>query len=156
MNLERKAQTLILQLDENLRALDNSVKSLTYSLEKCSKIDLKSCFSQEEAESFEALTARFARTADILTQKVLKTLFIILRESPPTFIDGANLLEKLGLVSDSSEILMIRDLRNIISHEYREENIKEIFKNVIDYVPVLTNIINNTKTYINNKLINLS
>jgi hypothetical protein len=74
--LSLKRKLLITQLDEHLALLHKSVIALDYSYDKCSAIGEKEEFDLEQQESFEALTSRFARTSDILTQKVLsETIF---------------------------------------------------------------------------------
>ena len=90
MTISKKRKLLITQLDEHLALLHKSVIALDYSYDKCSAIGEKEEFDLEQQESFEALTSRFARTSDILTQKVLKTLFILLQENTKTIIDVAN------------------------------------------------------------------
>ena len=79
MSVSKKRRLLLAQLQENRTLLDKSMKALAYFYEKCKAIGEKDEYDLEEQESFEALTSRFARTADILTQKVFKTLFILLQ-----------------------------------------------------------------------------
>ena len=64
--------------NENLELLLLSKNTLILSNIKCKKIGIKTEYSFEETESFDSLSSKFARTADIFTQKVLKTLFIII------------------------------------------------------------------------------
>jgi hypothetical protein len=71
---QKKRSLLLAQLSENLALLEKSMTALAYSYEKCDAIGEKEEYDLEEQESFEALTSRFARTSDILTQKVIKTL----------------------------------------------------------------------------------
>jgi uncharacterized protein YutE (UPF0331/DUF86 family) len=54
-----------------------------------------------------------------------------LREDAPTFLDRMNLCEKLGIIPSAEEIIAIRDLRNIIAHEYLSENLVEIYMEII-------------------------
>jgi hypothetical protein len=61
-------------LKENLYALNLSLKRLIYSFEKCSTINLKNIYSEDEFEAFEAMTSRYARTTDMLVNKVLRSL----------------------------------------------------------------------------------
>ena len=103
-------------------------------------------------ESFESLTSRFARTADILTQKILTTLFILLKEDPRSFIDRANLAEKLGIIDNSSDLQDIRELRNEIAHEYSMRDITEIFDEVLKYTASLKDILESTLSYIEKKI----
>src|SRR3990167_11049352 len=101
---------------ENLESLERSAEHLRYPLEKCKT--LAPPFSPENLESIEALSARFARTADILTQKVVRSLLLYLREEAGSFIDTTNRMEKMGLTDSAQTMLEIRDLRNEIVHDY--------------------------------------
>ena len=42
-----------------------------------------------------------------------------------------NLCEKLGIIPSAEELIAIRDLRNIIAHEYLSENLVEIYREII-------------------------
>jgi uncharacterized protein with HEPN domain len=147
MNISEKRKLLVAQLDENLAILDKSVIALDYSYDKCSAIGQKKEYDLEQQESFEALTSRFARTSDILTQKVFKTLFILLQENTKTIIDAANFLEKLEVIENADDLLNIREIRNQIAHEYVESDINALFLDVLRFVPDLKKIINNIKAY---------
>lgn len=141
-------QTLLKQLLENLQILEQSMEALRYSEEKCHDISLRHKRSMENLESMEALTARFARTADILTQKACKSLFLVLKEDIKTFIDGSNFLEKIGIVKRADDLLKIKDLRNQIAHEYEKENLEEIVQAVLKFIPLMKKIIQNLKNYV--------
>lgn len=109
---------------------------------------LKGQYSFGELNAFQALTARFARTTDILTRKVLKLLPRIMKEEAPFFIDQANFAEKLGLVKDAEALKDLRQLRNTIANEYVISDIRQIFKEVLDASPALINITNSTIVFI--------
>ncbi len=64
----------------NLELLKNSVIYLEYSFSHCKLIGIKKDYTMPELNEFEALIGRFSKSSDILTQKVLKTLFIYLQE----------------------------------------------------------------------------
>ena len=138
------------ELKEDFNRLDMAVKMLEYSLQRCKKIGVKKDYSLEELDRFESLTSRFARTSDIYTQKVMKGLILILREEANTFIDRSNLFEKLE-ISSAEDLKMIRDLRNEISHEYKVDDITEIFEAVIEYSDKLIDVIERTKAFAENK-----
>jgi hypothetical protein len=149
MTISKKRKLLVAQLDEYLAALEKSLVALVYSYDKCNAIGEKEEYDLEQQESFEALTSRFARTSDILTQKVFKSLFILLQEDMKTFIDMANFLEKLEIVDNADDLLNIREIRNQIAHEYVEPDVKSLFMDVLHFVPQLKNIINNVNAYYN-------
>jgi len=147
MTVSKKRELLVAQFDEHLAFIDKSLIALNFSYDKCSTIGEKEEYDLEQQESFEALTSRFARTSDILTQKVLKTMFILLQENIKTIIDAANFLEKLEVIENADDLLNIREIRNQIAHEYVESDIKTLFSDVLRYVPELKKIINNVKDY---------
>ncbi len=152
MSVSKKRQLLLSQLMDNRTQLDKSMKALTYSYEKCKAIGDKDEYDLDEQESFEALTSRFARTSDILTQKLFKTLFVLLQENTKTMIDAANFLEKLEVVEKADDLLNIREIRNQIAHEYVESDLKALFFDVLRYVPEIKRIIENANAYIDNNL----
>ncbi len=72
----KKMENLKKQLEFDLAYLVRSMQVLEYSLKKAEKIGTKKEYVIEELDVYEALTSRYARTADILTQKIIKNLFI--------------------------------------------------------------------------------
>jgi hypothetical protein len=42
-----------------------------------------------------------------------------------------NLCEKLGVIPSANDLITIRDLRNLIAHEYLTENLLEVYKESI-------------------------
>ena len=140
----------ILLIDE-LELLIKSLEVLNYSLDNCKTIGIKDDYNMAELSEFESLAGRFSRSSDILTQKVLKTLFILIQEGGKFFIDRCNLSEKLGLVKSSDDLFNIRKLRNDIAHEYCITDITTIYIYLIEYSSLLLSIIDNVKRYIYNK-----
>ncbi len=148
----KKIENLKKQLESDFSYLDKSMEVLTYSLEKAQKIGSKKEYDIEELDVYEALTSRYARTADILTQKIIKNLFMIMQEDAKTFIDRCNLSEKLNIIDNAKELYNIRKLRNDIAHEYCITDISEIFKDVLEYTDVLLKIAKRVKFYIDTTL----
>jgi hypothetical protein len=64
MNVSKKRKLLMAQLNESLTDLDRALDALEYSHRKCIALDKKPEYDLDEQESFEALTSRFARTAE--------------------------------------------------------------------------------------------
>ena len=146
-----KTEFLMLEnIKKDFNKLKQAVEMLKYSLQQCRKIGIKTDYSLEELDRFESLTSIFARTSDIYTQKIMKGIILILREELGTFIDRTNLFEKLE-ISSAEDLKLIRDLRNEISHEYKVDDITEIFESVIEYSDKLIEIIERTKRFIEKK-----
>jgi len=124
-------------LRAELESLRRAAASLQKSMAKCSRLTPSPRQSFEEEESFDALTSKFARCSDILSQKVIKTLVFLLREDAPTFVDRMNLCEKLGVIPSAQSLIEIRDLRNTIAHEYAVDDLLELYADALKLCPPL-------------------
>lgn len=149
--LAKKRELLKKEFRLSLIDLDASLAAMDYSYQKCIKIGIKDDYTPDELEIFEALTSRFARTSDIFTQKILTSLFVLLKEDPKGFIDKANLSEKLGIIPDSSALQNIRELRNEIAHEYSLREISEIFEDVLNFSAALKTLLAQAQSFIGQK-----
>jgi uncharacterized protein YutE (UPF0331/DUF86 family) len=143
-----KPDMLLPLLRTELAHLVRAAASMEKSAAKCSMLEPSPRQSFEEEESFDALTSKFARSADILTQKVLKTLLLLLREDAPTFIDRMNLCEKLGVIPSAKALVGVRDLRNMIAHEYAAEDLMQVYADTLESVPPLLSAILSARAFI--------
>ena len=144
-------EKLLRLLRGDLESIRLAASSLEKSLIKCAKLTPAPRQSFEDEETFDALTSRFARTADILTQKVLKTAILLLREDAPTFIDRMNLCEKLGIIPSADELVAVRDLRNMIAHEYATENLLELYADTVGASPALLTAVSAATRFIEHR-----
>lgn len=135
-------------LDIEMKLLEDSVNMLKYSYDICSDIGIKEEYTLEELDRFESLTSRFARTSDILIQKIFRLIDVIELELPGTVIDRINRAEKRGLISSAENFKDIRRLRNDIAHEYIPSAIEEIYKKVLRLTPYLFESLEKIKQYI--------
>ena len=133
-------------LQENLNMVNLSLNRLMYSYSICRKTGLKNNYSEEEFMVFEAMTARYARTTDMLISKVLRSLDIVEYIDTGTVIDAVNNAEKRG-IAGSQDLRKLKNLRNSIAHEYITENIIRFFEEVLAFAPVLKTIIENLNDY---------
>ena len=74
-------------------------------------------FSLQQQDVFEAFASRLARTADILVQKVLKTIQLYECE-PVNTIRDMLLGKKKNLIEDAEIMFELRLFRNEIAHDY--------------------------------------
>lgn len=124
-------------LRQNLSSLEQAAQRLSYSLDRCRGIGMKSEYSLPELDAFEALTARFARLADMLVQKLFRLIDQIDLEDTGTVRDRIHRAEKKGLVASAAAFVEARLLRNVIAHEYRPDAVTALFRQVVDMTPVL-------------------
>lgn len=141
-------QKTIELLNQNWELLLRSLETLKLSVEKAESIGNKAEYSFEEMETFDSLTSKFSRTSDIFTQKILRSVWILLHEEITPFIDILNRAEKIGIVFSSDKLLEIRDLRNQIAHEYIPETIQKLIPDVIELSSELEDNIQTTGKFL--------
>lgn len=141
-------QKTIELLNQNWELLLRSLETLKLSVEKAESIGNKAEYSFEEMETFDSLTSKFSRTSDIFTQKILRSVWILLHEEITPFIDILNRAEKIGIIFSSDKLLEIRDLRNQITHEYIPETIQKLIPDVIELSSELEDNIQKTGKFL--------
>ena len=134
-------------LRENLNTLNLSVNWVQRSFEQTSTIGLKKEYTAEEFDKLENLASRYARTTDMLVNKVMRSIDTVESEDTGTIIDIMNRAEKRRLVSSAELLHTIKDLRNHIVHEYKIAEITRFFEDVLKYTPVLLEIVKNVNGY---------
>jgi uncharacterized protein YutE (UPF0331/DUF86 family) len=134
-------------LRENLEALNLSVEWVKHSYEQTRNIKQKEKYALEEFDKLENLCSRYARTTDMLVNKVLRSIDTLESEDIGTIIDIMNRAEKRGIVESAELLHTIKDLRNNIVHEYKIAEITRFFEDVQKYTPVLLAIIENVNEY---------
>lgn len=127
------------------RVIEKEIHYLSYSLEQVSEMEFtldnarKLSSDDQLAETVEAFTSRFARLQDTLGDKLLPSWLRALGEQTGAVIDNLDRAEKLGLLDSADRWLEIRQLRNLMVHEYIES--PEILGNALEsakaYTPVM-------------------
>jgi uncharacterized protein YutE (UPF0331/DUF86 family) len=134
-------------LSNDLELLERSLFWLKRSFDICSAFGCKEVFSAEEYDAVETLTSRYARTSDILIQKIFRSIDKVELEDRGTMIDVINRADKRRLFESVDEIREIRDLRNKIAHEYSKEDLEKLFADVVRLTPRLHTISGNIFAY---------
>src|SRR5674476_164104 len=98
-------QIIIDLLQSELTLLQSAVATLQMSVSKCKTIGIKENFTFEELESFDSLTSKFNRTSDIFTQKVLRSVWMLLHEPFVPFIDMMNTGEKMLILKSADQMI---------------------------------------------------
>ena len=150
-----KASDQINILEENLKALRESVYWLKRSYQICSGQFHLENLPEEGYDAFESLTARFARTVDILTNKVYRSIVYLEEGTSFSWLDTLLYLEKQELLSSIDRIRMIKELRNEIVHEYTAVELKELFAEVLNACPELFTLIEKSINHADQLLIKL-
>ena len=134
-------------LQENINVLNLSAEWIKRSYALSCKIGNKENYTEEEFDMLEVLASRYARTTDMLVNKVLRSIDTVESEDIGTIIDIMNRAEKRGIVPSAELLHTIKDLRNSIVHEYQVTKIARFFSEVLKYTPVLLEIIDKVNVY---------
>jgi uncharacterized protein YutE (UPF0331/DUF86 family) len=103
--------------------------------------------SPDELESVEAFTSRFARTVDLLVNKLLRCLDRVELLSPGTLLDTVNRAEQRGFVERAALLREMKDVRNIIARDYAGAQLAEVLRYCRDHKPVLDAICERVEAY---------
>jgi len=134
-----------LLLDKKL--LEKQLFWIEISYNECTQIGIKTNYNIEEFGKFETLCSRYSRGIDFLIRKIFRTLDEYEFENQGTLIDVVNHAHKRGLVKDIDELRIMKDIRNNIVHEYIEDELTDIFEEVLEYTSKLIDMIQNTLAY---------
>jgi len=98
-------------------------------------------WSEEELETLESFSGRFARTSDIF---VSRYLCILCLETDPAFrgslVDTLNLGEKSGYIGSAETWKRIRALRNVAAHEYATDDVDMLYQELVSLTPAILDI----------------
>ncbi len=128
-------------LEQGLAELTRARRHLDYSFQQVAGLpDTLARATEQQLESAEAFTGRFARSVDLLVNKVLRSLDRVELKPEGTLLDVINRAEKLGLVGRAQELREMKDVRNMIAHDYAGAKAAEIFTYCREQKPVFDGI----------------
>ena len=134
-------------LRKNLEGLEKSLFRLKYTYAQSKNINLQKELTDPEFDVLENLSSRFARTLDLVVNKVFRSIDAVELEDAGTLIDVINRAEKRELIESSARIRKLKDLRNQIVHEYETEDLEALFEQIVDFVPEILDIAEKIKSY---------
>ena len=137
-------------IKEQLMLLEQSKISLQYSFNESKKLIENNAhqeFSLQQQDVFEAFASRLARTADILVQKVLKTIQLYESEPINTIRDMLLQAEKKNLIEDAEKMFELRLFRNEIAHDYLPKSQIAIIEACIYFTTFLITNVDKTLIY---------
>lgn len=148
MNAEAVTKDKVLLLRSEIDDLEKAGAYLDASLLRCSGLVGRSDLSLEEMERLEALTSRFARVADMLIQRVMRLVDELELVSQGSLLDRIYRAEKRGWVDRGEQLVHVRELRNLIAHEYGADKMLEIHASVATMAPGLLMMLPKVKAYV--------
>jgi hypothetical protein len=135
-------------LQTELQGLQLAAEHLRYSLARCDGLTGVPNLPPEQLERLESLASRFARLADLLTQRLFRLIDDVELVGNSTLLDRIYRAEKRGW-GNASDLIKIRELRNLIAHEYSGDRMIEIYTAVAELTPSLLNVVPAVTAYAN-------
>ena len=129
-------QAKLALLQNELHSLEAAASHLAYSLERCKASKTWLTPTLEQMERLESLSARFARLSDLLVQRIFRLFDELELVGSSTVLDRIYRAEKRGWAQADS-LIQIRELRNLIAHEYAAESMAEIYAAIQALAPNL-------------------
>jgi hypothetical protein len=137
----------LLLLQEELRSLENAATHLRFSISRTQGLLNQQDWQPEELERLESLASRFARLSDLLMQRVMRLIDDLELTATGTLLDRIHRAEKRGWVDDAIKLVRIRELRNLIAHEYAADKMSEIYAAVAILAPELLAVVPKVTAY---------
>jgi hypothetical protein len=137
-----------LLLQEELQDLDNAATHLRYSINRTKDLLDQKEWTPEELERLESLASRFARLSDVLVQRVMRLIDDLELIAAGTLLDRIHRAEKRGWIDDAITLVRIRELRNLIAHEYAADKMAEIYAAIAALAPDLLAIVPKVVAYV--------
>ncbi|PIX98220.1 MAG: hypothetical protein COZ24_01170 [Hydrogenophilales bacterium CG_4_10_14_3_um_filter_63_21] len=138
----------LLLLHDEIADLHQAADHLRFSLERTRALLPGADWSPEDMERLEALTSRFARLSDLLTQRIMRLVDDIELIPAGTLLDRMHRAEKRGWINDARDLVRIRELRNLIAHEYAADKMAEIYSSVAVLAPDLLALVPRVAAYV--------
>ena len=123
---------------------------LQFSVDRCQLLFDRQTWTPEELERLESLCSRFARLADLLTQRVMRLVDYIELTPEGSLLDRIHRAEKRGWGAEANQLVRIRELRNVIAHEYVAEKMPELYAATAHLAPQLLAAIPRVAAYCEN------
>ena len=128
--------------------LADARRHLDYSFQQVEGLpDTLAGATEAQLASVEAFTGRFARAVDLLVNKVLRSLDRVELKPEGTLLDVVNRAEKRGFVDQAGVLREMKDVRNIIAHDYAGAKAAEIFAYCREQKPVFDAICERVTAY---------
>ena len=123
---------------EQITIAEKAAQALRYSYQHRPEFNQDCDFDEAEWERWDALTARFARLADILTQRVFRAIDAVeFLPARSTFIDRINRAEKRGHIHSAYAWKEVREIRNQIVHEYATAHLPVLLRDAVQHTTEL-------------------
>lgn len=143
LNLDKiKLQKYFNECDKHLQRIEEAYEDV----ENLIPLDANSYknLDKHAVQAFDQYLFRFAKLQDTMGDKIFPLIVQAYEQNtqPQPFIDILNKLEKFGLLNSTKEWLNLRQIRNIIAHQYDDEaqEMSQAINNIINQKEIIKSI----------------
>lgn len=137
----------LLLLRNELDNLDRAAAYLAASIQRSGNLIGRGDLGPEELERLESMASRFVRLSDLLIQRVMRLVDDLELTPQGSLLDRIQRAEKRGWVQDAQVLVRIRELRNLVAHEYAADRIAEIYAGIAALAPELLAVVPKARAY---------
>lgn len=137
----------LLLLRAELDNLDKAAAYLAASLDRSGGLIGRNDLSADELERLESMASRFARLSDLLIQRVMRLVDDLELTPEGSLLDRIQRAEKRGWVGSAQDLVRIRELRNLVAHEYAADQMAEIYAGIALLAPELLIVVPKVRAY---------
>jgi uncharacterized protein YutE (UPF0331/DUF86 family) len=134
-------------LRNELDNLDKAAAYLAASVGRSGNLLGRGDLSPDELERLESMASRFARLSDVLTQRVMRLVDDLELTPEGSLLDRIQRAEKRGWVQSAEDLIRIRELRNLVAHEYAADRMAEIYAGIARLAPTLLAVVPKIRAY---------
>jgi hypothetical protein len=138
----------LLLLRNELDNLDKAAAYLAASIERSSGLAGRSDLGAEQLERLESMASRFARLSDLLVQRIMRSVDDLELTPEGSLLDRIQRAEKRGWVQNAHDLVRIRELRNLVAHEYAADRMAEIYTGIARLAPSLLAVVPKVRAYV--------
>jgi hypothetical protein len=141
---------MIVHLNADLNLARRAVTVFSQSATKTKNLLLEAAvrpLNDDERETLEALTARYGRALDFLTQKLLRTIDRIELTDEGSVLDRVNRFKKRKILREEVNYALLKDLRNQIVHEYIIDETDRVVVEVLNFAPLIIEMFAKAEEY---------
>jgi len=123
------------QLLKALKVFEKTLSNLIYTFNNVKDLEISENLSLSQKERLDSLASRHLRHYEIYVNSILKTTLFLLGKDPKHLIDLLNSSLKQNLIQNPHLISTARVHRNIIAHEYLDEEWVRMYEKLIESLP---------------------
>lgn len=138
----------LLLLRNELDNLDKAAAYLATSIGRSANLLGRTDLSADELERLESMASRFARLSDLLIQRVMRLVDDLELTPEGGLLDRIQRAEKRGWMQSTTDLVRIRELRNLVAHEYAADRMAEIYAGIVRLAPELLAIVPKVRAYV--------